>query len=427
MTVLIIFIIAVIALTLAELAIGFVRGFKKSLLRGFFVLGAAVVAFVVSFAFSESITCAVLGMIGLEGSDFPSLTANLISNTGLDQASTGALTADVSALIASVITPVFFLIIYWVLKFLTWIAYLIVSSVRNKKNASETPEASEASNASNIKSRCLGMAVGLGIAAATVIPAVILMTTPVFKLVDVVPDVISLADGKAPETAHDYAQTLSTTRIVMDKVVDSGAISEGALIETVTGVLEKLIDNIGEAVDLSGVEITYTSADEISSDLKALEEIIIWSDESGIFGAFSGDNSSTKLLVEKLDELLLELEKLSFGKQMCDAFTNAFAKELFGEAGAEILNEVADSEEMREVVVQFVDIAPVIDEINSGNLAPDSPEVQEELDKFAEEFVLPENISDEDIDTLVDSATEILSEYGVSEEDILRYAELMKK
>lgn len=418
MTILMIVIIATAILTLFELGMGFLRGLKKSVTRSFFILGCGVVAFTVSVAFSEAITCAVLSAFGLEGSDFSSLTSNLISRASLDEASTNALSSDISLFLDSVIKPLFFLIIYWVLKFLTWIAYLIITKVSAKKD--------EAKTSPDVKSRCLGMSVGLGIAAFTLVPVIILTTTPVFKLVDAANDVITLIDAKPPETADDYVQTLSTTRIVVDKVVDSGAISEQTLITTVTCVIDKFIDNLSGAVDLSAIKITYTSVDEINADLKTLEEIILWFDENGIFGAFMGNNSDTTGLVEKLDEVLVQLEKLSFGKQVCDAFANAFVKELFGETGAEILNEVADSEEIREVVVQIADIAPIINEIDSGNLTPESPEVKEELDRFAEEFELPEGISDEDVDTLIDGVTDMLSEYGVSEEDILKYAELLK-
>lgn len=383
----------------AEFIIGWRRGLKKSLIRLAVVAVMAGISFLLTVILTEKILLAIIQIAGLSGETLSGALSPALEKF-VSAESAGILAPALSGLAVSVISPVIFLVFFWLLKLLSWIVFAIIYKVRNKSTVSEAIDATvkietsvdvEAEKAepkdaeavkeiivneakTHKKDNVLGAAVGVLIGAITVACAVSFFIGDVQYIAEIVPAAVDVVSEKAPETKEEINAFIDKIEALAEKGIDFGAIADSDKLKIAEDTIKENIGKISDKLSDIASSIKFDSTDTLKSDLHAIADILRWLNDNDLLkeGSDLIDKLST-LGKDKVNELYDKLSSLSFGEDVIKNITSKLIVEAVGEEYAEKADEILESfenpEELKAAIVEIVDVAPIISDIESGKLS----------------------------------------------------------
>ena len=412
--------IALALIFIAEFFIGWHRKTTKSAVRLAVVAGMAGISLLVTIFLTNSILLLIMNMAGLAGESLSAVFSAAFSETGLSADTISALSSSASSLFSAVAAPIVFLCIFWLLKLVSWIAFAVVYKIR--ENSVKIPVPSEPAalsepqiyTAPTVQSDRRKKLFGGLITGASIIfsaaAVIFFFSGDAGYIIEIAPTAVEIASAKSPETKEDFDGQISRFKTLTDAVFSLSSVSDKEKTEIADGIIKTLIINIDSKAEKVAEKIKFDSVVTLRSDLDSMFAVFSWANENSLLvgGEKLGD-AVTKLGKEKTNELFDLLSSLSFGKELISEITAAVLSETLGEECSEKAEEIfasfENSDELKEAIVEIVDVAPIVKKIQSGELSGEDAEA--EIDNALEQLEASPLIDSETLDQLRAKAEEL--------------------
>lgn len=368
-------VIMVVVLLLGETALGFLRGWKKSVIRVGVLFAVGLCLYFIAPAVSESFTLWIMSFAGLNYESFEAFITELLSKSEmLSQLTFMSRTLSVFMLSASI--PFVYVVLYWVVKLITWPIYAIVAAVIEKKTAPEH-------TAKAMNDRLIGAAVGL--VAAIICGA--FTFAPVINLTEAIKD-----SGEA-DTLYEFVDSSTDAEVNSEELIncyaDNGAryVFKYTGTEFVTGKLS------ASTADVESDGEVYVFTEEVGSIIKLLPYI----------KTFTAENASLDDIIVAVRELKTTLvDTRYFSTEEKVAIINAVVNEVknSGMADGGMLGDILDSYNFDDLDVANNDIERTLEVVEYMNTIG---VIDTATNKINEKAV----ISKTDVDYIVDKFYEM--------------------